>query len=189
MKIARFLTTLALVWAAPALAVAPAPTIDIGPQVGTRIPALHAIDASGNPATLASISGKHGVVLLFFRSAKWCPYCEAQLIEFKAAQAPLEARGYRLAALSYDATDVQAAFVAKHQIAYQLLSDRKSVTIDAWGLRDPQYRLIPIANGVPKPAIFVISPTGVIQAKLAKEGYKVRPSVAEVLAAVDSISR
>jgi peroxiredoxin len=183
MKIAHFLTTLALMWAAPALA------LDVGPRVGTKIPALHATDASGKPATLASISGKNGVVLLFFRSAKWCPYCQAQLIEFKAAQAPLEARGYRLAALSYDATGVQVSFAAKHGIGYQLLSDRKSVTIDAWGLRDPQYRLIPIANGVPKPAIFVISPTGLIQAKLAKAGYKVRPSVAEVLTAVDAISR
>jgi peroxiredoxin len=183
MTIARFLATLTLIWAAPALA------FDVGPQVGTKIPALHATDATGKPATLASISGRNGVVLLFFRSAKWCPYCQAQLIEFKAAQAPLEARGYRLAALSYDATDVQAPFAAKRQIGYPLLSDRKSVTIDAWGLRDPQYRLVPIANGVPRPAIFVISPTGVIQAKLAKAGYKVRPSVAEVLAAVDSISR
>jgi peroxiredoxin len=183
MKIAHLLATLTLIWAAPALA------FDVGPPVGTKIPAFHATDASGKPATLASISGKNGVVLLFFRSAKWCPYCQAQLIEFKAAQAPLEARGYRLAALSYDATDVQAAFVARRGIGYPLLSDPRSVTIDAWGLRDPQYRLIPFANGVPKPAIFVISPTGVIQAKLAKEGYKVRPSVAEVLTAVDAISR
>ena len=33
----------------------------------------------------------------------------------------------------------------------------------------------------------MISPKGVIQAKLAEEGYKVRPSVAAVLAAVDAL--
>ena len=43
------------------------------------------------------------------------------------------------------------------------------------------------AYGVPRPAIFVISPTGVVKAKLAEEGYKVRPTVQAVLDSVDAL--
>ncbi len=40
---------------------------------------------------------------------------------------------------------------------------------------------------MPRPAIFVVSRKGVNQAKLAEEGFKVRPSVAAVLSAVDAL--
>jgi peroxiredoxin len=55
-------------------------------------------------------------------------------------------------------------------------------------LRDPQYKVDSFAYGVPRPAIFVISPKGVIRAKLAEEGFKVRPTVQAVLDAVDGLS-
>jgi peroxiredoxin len=174
---------LALLW--PTLALA----FDVGPAVGTKAPALHATDVAGKPADLRSISGRNGVVLLFFRSAKWCPYCQKQLIEFRDAQAPLEARGYRLAALSYDPPAVLTGFAQQRQIGYEFLSDTGSATIDAYDLRDPQYPPGHFAYGVPRPAIFVISRKGVIQAKLAEEGYKVRPSVEAVLAAVDALPK
>jgi peroxiredoxin len=183
MKFASVIVALALIWPAAAAA------FDIGPAVGSRTPALHATDMAGKAVSISSISGKKGVVLLFFRSAKWCPFCQAQLIDFRAAQAPLEAKGYRLAAISYDPPDVLQRFADKQHIQYQLLSDAGSTTIDAFKLRDPQYAPGSMAYGVPMPAIFVISPKGVVKAKLAKEGFKMRPSVQEVLAAVDSVGR
>ncbi len=181
MKLLKSLVMVALLCPASALA------FDVGPPAGSVIPPLHATDALGKPADLASITGKKGVVLIFFRSAKWCPFCQKQLIEFRDAQAPLEARGFKLAAISYDPPEVLMQFAKKQQIGYQLLSDRGSVTIDAFGLRDPQYEPGSFAFGVPRPVIFVISPTGHIKAKLAEEGYKIRPSVQAVLDAVDGL--
>ena len=183
MKFAPALAALALLWPAAALA------FDIGPAVGAKVPALHATDVTGHPVKLADLSGKKGVVLMFFRSAKWCPYCQRQLMEFRDAQAPLEARGYRLVALSYDPPEVLTGFAAKQQVGYTFLSDPGSVTIDAFRLRDPQYKPDSFAYGVPMPAIFVLSPKGVVQAKLAEEGYKIRPSVQSVLDAVDQLKR
>lgn len=183
MKFAPLFAALALLWPAAALA------FDIGPAVDAKVPALHATDLTGHPVRLAELSGKNGVVLMFFRSAKWCPYCQKQLMEFRDAQAPLEARGYRLVALSYDPPEVLAGFAAQRQVGYTLLSDPGSVTIDAFKLRDPQYKPDNFAYGVPMPAIFVLSPKGVVQAKLAEEGYKVRPSVQAVLDAVDKVKR
>lgn len=184
----RFLTPVAAIVAV--LAAMPAIAgIDIGPAIGSKAPALAstAIDAAGKPVTLKSIRGDKGTVLIFFRSVKWCPYCQHQMIEFKAATAPLAQRGYRLAAISYDDTATQAAFAAKEGVTLTFLSDPGSKTIDAWNLRDPQYKPDSFAYGVPKPAIFVLDAKGVIRAKLAEDGYKVRPTVEAVLAAVDGI--
>ncbi len=179
--IAAIVLTLAAI--SPALA-----GIDIGPAVGSAAPAVTAVDGHGAARSLASIAGKNGTVLVFFRSARWCPYCQKQLIEFKAAAKPLAARGYALAALSYDPAEAQTAFATKQGLDYILLSDPKSATIEAWGLRDPQYPAGNFAYGVPKPAIFVVDARGVVRGKLAEDGYKVRPPVAAVLALVDGLA-
>ena len=161
--------------------------IDVGPPVGTRIPAFTARDAQGAAVQWSDIAGEKGTVLVFFRSAKWCPFCQAQLISLKDAAAPLQQRGYRLTAISYDAPEVLADFTKRRDIPYTLLSDDKSVMIDAFKLRDPQYKPDSMAFGVPQPSIFVISRAGLIQAKLAEEGYKMRPPVEVVLKAVDGV--
>ena len=170
--------------AGPALA-----GIDVGPAIGARAPALAptVTDVGGKAATLQSIAGPKGTVLVFFRSVKWCPYCQHQMIEFKAAAEPLASRGYKLVAISYDAPDTQAAFAAKQAIPFTFLADPGSKTIDAWALRDPQYAPDSFAYGVPRPAIFVLDRKGFVRAKLAEDGYKVRPSVDAVLAAVDGL--
>lgn len=183
----RFLTPVAAIVAM--LAVPAIASIDVGPALGTKAPALApaVVDASGKPASLKSIRGDKGTVLVFFRSVKWCPYCQHQMIDFKSATAPLAQRGYKLVAISYDTPETQAAFAAKQSVDFTFLSDAGSKTIDRWNLRDPQYAPDSFAYGVPKPAIFVLDNKGVIRAKLAEDGYKVRPSVAAVLAAVDRL--
>lgn len=168
---------------------AAAPDYDIGPPIGVHIPAFSARDSSDAPRKLANIMGSKGVVLVFFRSARWCPYCQAQLISLRDLTAPLAERGYKLAAISYDSPAVLATFTQKRDINYTLLSDAGSRMIDAFKLRDPQYKADSFAYGVPQPAIFVIAPNGVIRAKLAEQGFKVRPNNAAILVAVDSLTR
>ena len=162
---------------------------DVGPPVGSTMPVLVAKDASGAARDLAGVSGKNGVVLVFFRSARWCPFCQAQLMALKDVQAPLGQRGYTLVAISYDPPAALADFAAKRSITYTLLSDDGSKMIDALGLRDPQYPLGSFAYGVPRPSIFIISRRGVIEGKLAEDGYKVRPSNPAILQAVDGLKK
>ena len=166
---------------------APGAPIDIGPALGAHIPHFAAADAKGAPRSFESLMGKKGVVLVFFRSARWCPFCQRQLIDLKNLQAPLAARGYTLAAISYDQPEALAVFAEKQGVNYTLLSDDKSKMIDAFALRDPQYPATSFAYGVPKPSIFVIDRKAVIRAKLALEGYKVRPDNDAILAAVDGV--
>ena len=180
---AAFAMTLSLLapWAANAAA------WDVGPAVGATVPALHATDLKGAPVNVKDLSGKNGLVLVFFRSAKWCPYCQKQLMDMKDAPAALAQRGYKLAAVSYDPTDVLTGFTEKRGITYPLLSDVGSVTIDAWKLRDIRYKPDSFAWGVPYASIYVVSPKGVVKAKLAEEDYKVRPELSVLLAAIDGL--
>ncbi len=184
MRVTRIAATIAVLVAAPVLA-----GINIGPAIGTVAPplAVTVTDTAGKVATLKSIAGKKGTVLVFFRSVKWCPYCQKQIIELKDAAGPLAKRGYALAAISYDAPETQAAFAAKQGIGFTFLADPGSKTIDAWGLRDPQYAADSFAYGVPKPAIFVIDRGGIIRAKLAEDGNKTRPTVAAILDAAGNV--
>ena len=164
-----------------------AAAFDVGPPVGSTMPPLVAKDAAGMVRDLTAVAGKKGVVLVFFRSARWCPFCQAQLISLKEVQGPLAQRGYNLAAISYDPTAALADFAAKRSIGYTLLSDNGSKMIDAMGLRDPQYPKGSFADGVPRPSIFVVSQRGIIVAKLAEEGFKVRPTNEAILQAVNGV--
>ena len=98
---------------------------------------------------------------MFFRSARWCPYCQRQLMDMRTVQDAL-------AAISYDKPDVLTTFAQKWNIRYTLLSDDGSAMIDAFHLRDPQYKPDSFAFGVPKPSIFVIDRRGIVRANQYK---------------------
>src|ERR1700730_2407296 len=113
---------------------------DLGPPVGTQAPDIGMrLDQTGKPRTLADLMSKNGLVLFFFRSADWCPYCQAQLIDVNGGVAEIEKRGYHVAGLSYDRPDTVMTFTVKRRLTYTLLSDQKSEVIDRYNLRDPQY--------------------------------------------------
>lgn len=162
---------------------------DLGPAVGTVAPSIGTPpDQTGKPRALADLMGDKGLVLMFFRSAAWCPYCQGQLIDMNAGVAEIEKRGYKIAALSYDHPKVLADFTEKRQIAYTFLSDPKSEVIDRYNLRDPQYPPGSFAYGVPRPIIFILDTHGVIKAKLFEATYKTRPPVSAVITQIDSLT-
>ena len=167
-----------------------APAAAAFPAVGDKAPAVAATDSTGKAQTLKRLQGKNGTVLVFFRSAAWCPYCKAQLIDLNAHAAPaLRARGYALVGLSHDSPEVLAKFAAERNVGWPLLSDPKSDVIDRWQLRDPAYGAESRAYGVPRPALYVVGRDGTIKARLMEESFKNRPAVEVLLAAVDALGR
>ncbi len=176
----------AIVLFCTALLVSAAP-INIGPPLGSKVPDLSAVDSSSASRNLASLSGTKGAVLVFFRSADWCPFCQVQLMSLKDVVEPLNSRGYQLVAISYDSIKALASFTKKRKINYTLLSDVGSKTIDAFGIRNPEYAVGHFAYGVPLPAIFIVSPTGVLRGKLAVDGYRDRPENDAILEAIDKL--
>jgi hypothetical protein len=53
------------------IALAQAPAVKTGPEVGQRIPPFEARDQNGKTQTLETLRGAKGLVLLFVRSADW----------------------------------------------------------------------------------------------------------------------
>ena len=181
---AALLLTLSL--AAPAAA---NPAYDLGPATGTKVPSIGMPqDETGKPRSLDSLMGEKGMVLFFFRSAAWCPYCQLQLMDLNGGLAGIEKRGYRLAGISYEPPSVDADFIKNRGLKYTLLSDPKSEIIDRYKLRDPQYKKGSRAYGVPQPIIFVLDKDGVVKAKLYEDTFQKRPPVGLVIETLDKLA-
>lgn len=189
-SVLRFVGSFALVAFVGGVLASAALAEELGPAVGIKAPDIGTRpDQTGKPRTLPDLMGTNGLVLMFFRSADWCPYCQAQLIDVNGGVAEIEKRGYRVAALSYDSPEILQAFTAKRHIAFTFLSDPKSEVIDTYKLRDPQYAPGSRAYGVPRPIIFVLDRNGMIKAKLYEESFKVRPPVTAVISKLDELGK
>jgi len=172
-----------------ALAFAAHADASFGPKVGAAAPDIGARpDQSGKLRRLSELNGPKGVVLMFYRSAGWCPFCQAQLIAMNEGAAEVERRGYKIVGLSYDEPSVTSAFTARRAITYPLLSDTKSEVIKRWGLLDPQYPQGNRAHGVPRPIMFIIDRRGIIRASMAEETYQKRPPLSVVLKAIGDLA-
>ena len=184
----RFIKAIAAA-AALFLTTSPAMAHDFGPPVGAHVPeALSARDQNGAEKNFASLVGENGLVLLMTRSADWCPYCQRQLIGLEGVRAEIEARGWKLAAVTTDTVEELDRFVKVRGIGYPILSDDGSVIVDAFELRDPNYEEGSYAYGVPVPTLFFFTPDGVIRERLGERDYRVRPAPEQALAAIDRIN-
>lgn len=115
-------------------------TIDVsklGPQVGQAVPEFSLTDQNGKTWTRQSIMGPKGAMLVFYRSADWCPYCKTQLVDLQGRLESLRAQGLGVAAISYDPVPTLAEFATRRHITFPLLSDAGSATIKAFGILNP----------------------------------------------------
>jgi len=157
-----------------------------GLEVGDNIPAdIILLNQDSEKTSLEELYGEEGVVLVFHRSAKWCPYCQSQLINLKAHQEDIEAKGYNIVGISYDSVEDLKAFSDKRKMSYTLLSDKGSDTIRAFGIFNDEHKEGSFAYGVPHPTIYIVQDDSVIKDILREEGYKKRPEVSDILEAIE----
>ena len=144
-------------------------------EAGTVAPTVAAVTTSGDAVDLAGITGENGAVLVFNRSLDWCPFCKAQALELETVKADLEAAGWSLNLITYDAPETLAAFAAEKSLTYTFLSDTNSATIDAFGLRNEEVTAGSRFDGIPHPAIVYIKADGEVAGVQKEEGYRERP--------------
>jgi len=161
---------------------------ELGPAVGAKAPAFSVARVDGKPATLAGIKGKHGVTLVFFRSADWCPYCKGQLKDLNTVAAEMADKGWPIVGVSYDPAKTLQAFSAKEKLVYPLMSDVGSKAIDAFGIRNKEMIGSGKFDGIPYPIILFIGGDGVIKAKLYEDGFKKRPPAKLVLETASALA-
>ena len=180
------LAALVLAASLPATALAET-TGQIGPVIGQAAPSLEGtVTVTPDNAVLAA--GTSGTVLVFVRSADWCPFCKNQLVDLKSAAQPLSDTGWALKALSYDSVQTLEDFAAETELNFALLSDEDSSEIDAFGLRNTEVREGSRADGIPHPAVVFIASDGTVAAVLREESYRDRPQVDAVLETATRLS-
>jgi peroxiredoxin len=130
-------------------------------QPGAAIPRFELQDQSGKTQNFDSLKGANGLLLIFSRSADWCPLCKSQLIDFESSRKNFEAKGVRVASITYDSPAVLQAFAQRKNINYELLSDPDSKTIDAFGVRNLEVTGKQV--GIAIPNYYLIGPDGVIR--------------------------
>ncbi len=152
---------------------------------GDKIPhSLEALDQNGAVQNFDSVKGENGAVVHFIRSADWCPYCKAQLLDIKNYGPQIKAAGYSVVVISYDAPETLADFAAKYDFPYVMLSDEGSKIIKAFGILNEKINVESPYYGIPHPTIYVITAAGEITAKLAEDTPEKRPTADLVLEAI-----
>lgn len=176
-----------------------------GPQVGEQVPDFRLPDQTGKQWTRQSILGPKGAMLVFVRSADWCPYCKTQLVELNEQFDELKREGYGVATISYDPPEVLAAFAKQQGIKYTMLSDVGSKVIERFGLLNPvpaeaitdaknnpdvakdieTYVSVmgPRDNyvGIAFPGNLMLNPQGVVTSRFFEDSYIDRNTVSSIL--------
>jgi peroxiredoxin len=176
----------------------------LGPQVGATVPDFSLADQQGRKRTLQSVMGPKGAMIVFYRSADWCPYCKTQLLDLQSQYDTLRKDGLGLVGISYDSQEILAAFSQQHGITFPLLSDVGSDTIKRYGIlntvaeeglgpngTDPeviaQVKLYVSANGanerqrgIPFPGTFIVDRGGRVKARFFEDSYTVRNTVSNI---------
>ena len=153
----------------------------LGPPVGSRLPAFSLPDQHGRQQTIESLMGRNGLMLVFSRSADWCPYCKTQMIEIQGRLTDLGNTGLNVAVITYDPVATLADFAGQRAITYPLLSDTGSEVIRRFGILnttiDPANRLF----GYPFPGTFIVNRQGIVTSRYFEPTYQERNTVASLL--------
>ena len=156
------------------------PFAAVGLRAGQKAPDFSARDQFGQTQTLETLRGAKGTVLLFYRSADWCPYCKGQLIQLQAAKARFEKQGIKLAGISYDSVEILKFFSDRRKIEFPLLSDPDSNIIRQYQVLNAE--AVGPNAGMARPGYFFIDPEGVIREKFFEAKYRERLTGNTVLA-------
>ena len=173
-----------------------------GIAVGNRAPDISALDLDGNPVSLAQLY-KAGPILLAFYRGGWCPYCNTEIHALTQAYPEYRKRGVTPVALSVEKPEEGVKLKATYGIPFPVLSDSDAKSLDAFHLQkkvgDEELAKLKSfgidlekASGkthheIAIPALFVIDRTGTVRFAHSDPDFKVRPTTAQLLAAIDAL--
>jgi peroxiredoxin len=93
----------------------------------------------------------------------------------------IEAKGFRIAAVSYDSQETLRHFAEKYRIRIALLSDRDSAVIRSFGILNTNIAPSLRAHGVPHPVEYLIAPDGLVLRKYFVANYQHRVAASSVV--------
>jgi len=164
-------------------------SINVGPSVGDKAPSLTVIDKNKTAVNIDDLTAEKGVIILFFRSADWCPFCKKHLVELQGYADKFKALGYGIAAISYDNTEILNSFIQAHNLTYPLLSDQSAATVKAYGVLNKDYKIGDDNYGIPYPGVVIINPAGKIDHKYFFKGYRKRVKFVELYEQLNAVKK
>ncbi len=174
----------------------------LGLPVGQKAPDAHALDLDGRDVSLAALAKDHEVLIVFYRGG-WCPYCNFEIHELSTHFPDFQRRGVTPVAVSADKPDEAAKTQRTHAIPFPVLSDpdlhvqeafhvihhaddAEAARLKGFGI-DLEKSSGRDHHSFAIPALFLVDRDGIVRWAHADPDYKVRPSVAQMLAAVDAV--
>jgi peroxiredoxin len=183
-----------------------APTVGVLPEGVGVPPGSPAPDAEvefavgGGAVNLASLYADGPVLLVFYRGG-WCPFCNYQVHELATAWPEFQARGVTPVLVSVDRVDEAAKTQASWEIPFPVLSDptlkahsafKVNFAVDDETVKkyarfgiDLEESSGQTHHTIAVPSMFLIDRDGVVRWAHAELDYKTRPTVEQVLAAID----
>jgi peroxiredoxin len=172
-----------------------------GIPVGQKVPDVHARDLDGHDVALSSLYAKGPILLVFYRGG-WCPFCNSENHALATAYPEYQKRGVTPVTVSVDAPDAEAKTRATYAIPFPVLSDSDASMIDAFHVvkevqSDELAKMKSFGvdlesysgkahHKIAIPALFLIDRAGVVRWAHSDPDFKVRPSTAQILAAIDA---
>jgi len=172
-----------------------------GIAVGAKVPSVRAQDLQGNDVSLDSLVAKGPLLLAFYRGG-WCPYCNFEIRTLTQAFPAYQKRGVLPVAVSVDRMEEASRTSATYRIPFPVLSDpelsfvhgfhvenhlddatlqkMKSFGVDLEDYSGKAHHTIAI------PALFLIDRQGIVRWAHDDPTYTVRPTTAQILAAIDA---
>lgn len=166
------------------------------------MPDVHARDLDDHDVALSTLYSKGPILLAFYRGG-WCPYCNSENHALSTAYPEFQKRGVTPVTVSVDRPDVEAKTKATYAIPFPVLSDSDAVMLEAFHVVNnvddgtlakmkslgidleshsgKQHHKIAI------PSLFLIDRSGVVRWAHSDPDYQVRPSIAQILAAIDAV--
>src|SRR5258708_14420815 len=120
-------------------------------------------------------------MLVFYRSADWCPFCKSQLLALQQSIDLLKQHGLGLAAISYDSVAILKSFADRKNITFPLLADPDSKVIRAFGILNETVPKDSGVYGIPYPFTYMVSPGGVIVSPIVDDDFRQRYTVGDIL--------
>jgi len=171
-------------------------------QLGDRAPDFSLPNAMGGSTRLSDKLATGPVVLSFYRGG-WCPFCSLEFAALQRQLGQIEALGASLVGVSPELPDTSIATVERHQLRFEVLSDRGNAVATQYGLLSevdeairPMYLEfgfdLPALNGddswgLPVPATYVLDPSGLVVAAYVDKDYTKRMEPSGIIDALRAL--
>lgn len=141
---------------------------------GSQAPDLSLTSIEGNQVKLSDL-WKQGVTALVFYRGDFCPACNRYLHSLQERIGEFGEAALQLVGVSADRPDLERQTVDRHSLSFPVLSDPEHQAIDAY---DVVYN---DQKGHAEPAVFIISPQGVLLYEAITSGPIGRPTPDDLL--------